>query len=594
MLERISYSDVGRFSWNIWGPRKKDIPLLMVGMGTAAFLDTLFPVLAGRLMDAVTSANTSTHSLIITFCVFIGIDVAYHTVRNNTVFMWNRRVIENLRDVTAQAFAKVQKFSSNWHANNFAGGTVRKITRGMWSFDVFQDNIFFYLYPTLIVMISTVTMLSLRWPLMGLLTFISMVIYIGFSVWAVVVINAPKSKKSADMDTHVGSAIADAITGNSAVKSFGTEYHEERRLGGVLIRWRDAALDSWQTYVLNDLIRRYLSVVMMAVMVGMALYLWRGGQANAGDVIYVFTAYLVLSAYLRNIGEQISNMQKAISEMEDVVWFWKTDIAVQDKPNAVSFKPVRGEIIFDRVTFGYKGQTKPIYQDFSLNIRAGEKIALVGPSGSGKSTFVKLLQRLYDIDSGAIIIDGQNIADVTQSSLRQHLALVPQEPMLFHRALSENIAYGKNGASTDDIIAAAQKAYAHDFIMSLPQGYDTLVGERGIKLSGGERQRVAIARAILTDAKVLILDEATSSLDSISEHYIQKALETLMQGRTVITIAHRLATIKSVDRILVFDHGSIVEQGTHAELIGRTDSHYKRLYAMQALDLVGEDYQNLG
>jgi ATP-binding cassette subfamily B protein len=243
-------------------------------------------------------------------------------------------------------------------------------------------------------------------------------------------------------------------------------------------------------------------------------------------------------------------------------------------------------IVFDHVGFNYTTFSNKIYNDLTVTIAAGEKLALVGPSGSGKSTFVKLLQRLYNINEGRILVDGQDIAQVTLESLRQQISLVPQDPILFHRSLSENIAYGCPGATQDEIIEAAKKAYAHDFIMSLPQGYDTLVGERGVKLSGGERQRVAIARAILADAPILILDEATSSLDSVSEHYIQKALHTLMEGRTTITIAHRLSTIQQADRILVFDQGRIVEQGTHASLLAMPHSHYKKLYEMQVLGLI--------
>lgn len=590
-FEKITYGDVMRFAWHICRPRRRTIPFLLIGMGFAAFIDTLFPVVVGRLIGLIVGETVDPATLLSYFAIFIGLEFLYHTVRNTTIFAWNKWTSQNLQAVTAEAFAKVQKFSSNWHSNNFAGGTVRKITRGMWSYDVFADNIFLFLYPTLIVMISTVILLSLRWPVMGLITAILSCVYIGFSVWAVLKINAPYSRAAAQADTDVGSTIADAITSNSAVKSFGRELDEEKRLDHVLIRWRHIALKSWNIYVTNDLIRRYISVVMMGSMVGMAIWLWRQGEATPGDVVYVFTAFLVLSAYLRNIGEQISNSQKAISEMEDVVWFWKTDISVKDIPFAPDFVPQSGEIIFQDVTFQYAGQSKALYDHFSLRINPGEKIALVGPSGSGKSTFVKLLQRLYDLQGGHIIIDGQNIAQVTQASLRQNISLVPQDPALFHRSLAENIAYGKPGADMTQIIDAAKKAYAHDFIMSMPQGYNTLVGERGVKLSGGERQRIAIARALLTDSRILILDEATSALDSISEHEIQQALKTLMHGRTTVTVAHRLATIKSVDRILVFDQGRIVEQGTHTSLIAKDASHYQRLYRMQALDLVGEDYE---
>jgi ATP-binding cassette subfamily B protein len=258
---------------------------------------------------------------------------------------------------------------------------------------------------------------------------------------------------------------------------------------------------------------------------------------------------------------------------------------VPDRPGAVGFRPGRGRIALQEVTFTYGNQPAPIYEDFSLSIPAGERVALVGPSGSGKSTFVKLLQRLYDVDDGCILIDGQDIAAVTQESLRRAVALVPQDPALFHRSLAENIAYGRPEATRDEIVAAARRAHAHDFIMALPEGYETLVGERGVKLSGGERQRVAIARAFLADAPVLVLDEATSSLDSLTEALIQEAIEDLMEGRTTIVIAHRLSTVRAVDRILVFQDGAIVEQGSHAELLAREEGHFKRLHSLQAQGL---------
>lgn len=331
---------------------------------------------------------------------------------------------------------------------------------------------------------------------------------------------------------------------------------------------------------------------MMTTMIATALYLWSIGKATEGDVVYVITAFIVLSNYLRNIGEQLANLQKAISEMEDVVSFWKQDLHVIDHQDATDLVTSDGEITFKDVSFSYDSNTDPIYNKFSINIKTGEQVALVGHSGSGKSTFVKLVQRLYDIQNGGIFIDGQNISKVTQESLRKAVALVPQEPILFHRSLAENIAYGRPGATKGEIVRAAKQAYAHDFITRLSDGYDTLVGERGVKLSGGERQRVAIARAILSDCPILILDEATSALDSVSEHEIQKALKSLMEGRTTIMIAHRLATIKAVDRILVFDQGCVIEQGTHEELVEKKGGQYRRLFEMQALDLIGTREQS--
>jgi ATP-binding cassette subfamily B protein len=322
-----------------------------------------------------------------------------------------------------------------------------------------------------------------------------------------------------------------------------------------------------------------MMVVLQAGLTGLLVLLWSRHQAQAGDVAFAITAFLMMSGYLRNFGENVRNLQKGLDDTEAVAGYMRTPPQVADRPGAEVFRRGRGEIVFDRVTFRYKGQDEALYDRFTLAIAAGERVALVGPTGSGKSTFVKLIQRLYDLQEGQIRIDGQDVASVTQESLRRAIAVVPQDPALFHRSIAENIAYAKPGASQDEIVAAARKARAHDFIARLPKGYDTLVGERGVKLSGGERQRVAIARAFLADAPILILDEATSSLDVETERDVQIAAEALMAGRTTIVIAHRLSTIRGADRIVVFSHGRIVEEGRHGELVAKKGA-YARLHAV--------------
>jgi ATP-binding cassette subfamily B protein len=262
---------------------------------------------------------------------------------------------------------------------------------------------------------------------------------------------------------------------------------------------------------------------------------------------------------------------------------------VADRVGAKPIRVTAGEIVFDRVTFRYGMQTEPLFRDFSIRIEPGERVGLVGHSGSGKTTFVKLLHRLYDVTGGRIVVDGQDIAHVTQDSLRAQLALVPQEPILFHRSLKENIAYGRPHASQREVEEAARLANAHDFIGRQAKGYATLVGERGVKLSGGERQRVALARAFLANTPVLVLDEATSSLDSESEALIQEAMQRLISGRTAIVIAHRLSTVRMLDRILVFDNGEVVEEGRHDDLVRRTGGIYRRLFERQALGLLARE-----
>jgi len=280
----------------------------------------------------------------------------------------------------------------------------------------------------------------------------------------------------------------------------------------------------------------------------------------------------------------INNLQRSVNDMEELVAIHDEAIGIADAPDARPIDIKGGRIVFDHVTFHYGGHRAPLYDGLSVDIRAGERVGLVGRSGSGKTTFVKLVQRLYDVSGGKILIDGQDIAKATQQSLRSQIAIVQQDPILFHRSLAENIAYGRPGASMAAIEQAARLANAHEFILRLPKGYGTLVGERGVKLSGGERQRVALARAFLADAPVLILDEATSSLDSESEALIQQAMERLMKGRTSIVIAHRLSTVRSLDRILVFDRGEIVEQGPHASLAVRPDGIYRGLFERQATE----------
>ncbi len=318
--------------------------------------------------------------------------------------------------------------------------------------------------------------------------------------------------------------------------------------------------------------------------IGGSLLLWMAGRATPGDVTYVLTSYYIIHAYLRDVGMHINNLQRSVNDMEELVEIHDEPIGITDRADARAILIEGGRIQFENVTFHYGGHRAPLYDGLSVDIRGGERIGLVGRSGSGKTTFVKLVQRLYDVSDGRILIDGQDIAHATQQSLRSQIAIVQQDPILFHRSLAENIAYGAPGASMAAIEQAARLANAHDFILRLPKGYGTLVGERGVKLSGGERQRVALARAFLADAPVLILDEATSSLDSESEALIQEAMERLMKGRTSIVIAHRLSTVRSLDRILVFDRGEIVEQGTHAALIARADGIYRSLFERQATE----------
>ena len=587
MLEKVTYKDIFRFSWSYWKRRKSLGFWALFFFTISTLVDVFFPAYVGALVDSFTGnfAQNKDEALQL-IAIVLSLSAVFFLARWIGFRFYNYYECFSMRDILIDALEKVQRFSTNWHSNNFAGATVRKITRARTSFEMFEDTLVFGFLPAVIILFGISLILVLKLPLLGLFVFLTAVLYCALSIFISVKLLSPKYRISAKADTGVGAILADIITGSPTVKAFGSEVREDGVFYQTAEDWR---LKTTTSYVFTndmDLVRNSLNFIMLVGMLGLIFWYWQQGVASPGDITMVITSFFMINGYLREIGRHVSNLQRAMSDMEDVVFFWKTDIAVKDKPDAGILIRGKGDIIFDDITFAYNNQDDPIYKNFSIHIQPGEKVALVGHSGSGKSTFVKLLQRLHDLQGGHIRIDDQNIAEVTQSSLRQAIALVPQDPILFHRTLADNIAYAKEGAAMKDIVAAAKKAYAHEFILSLPQGYDTLVGERGIKLPGGERQRVAIARAILSDAPILILDEATSSLDSISEHYIQMALTELMKGRTTITIAHRLSTIKDVDRILVFDQGHVVEQGTHAKLLENPESHYKKLYEMQVLGLV--------
>jgi ATP-binding cassette subfamily B protein len=312
------------------------------------------------------------------------------------------------------------------------------------------------------------------------------------------------------------------------------------------------------------------------------------GKANVEAIAYLAFAYTILQSYVRDLVDNIKYILTASYDLHAVIALLDEDPEVALTPILPALDIRRGAIEFDRVRFTYPGKTQPVFDGLTISIRSGERVALVGHSGSGKTTFVRLLQCLYGIQAGAILIDGQNIAQRSRRSLRAAIALVPQDPILFHRTLAENIAYGNPAANSRAIHRAAEQAHIASFIMGLPQKYETLVGERGIKLSGGERQRIAIARAILADRPILILDEATSSLDSENERAIQEALRSLTHGRTSIMIAHRLSTILDADRILVFDNGRIVEEGTHPELIAKPDGIYAGFFKLQSGGFIAE------
>ncbi|MEM1436511.1 MAG: ABC transporter ATP-binding protein [Pseudomonadota bacterium] len=576
---------VTTFVWGYWRRVPLMFSAIVCGVILSVALEVQIPERAAELVSALqrhyeagASLDQAWHAmywLVGTFAAMSLVSQAYLRV-----WMWLASGV--MRNLVFDGFERVQRFSSEWHANNFAGATVRKITRGMNAYDSYADTLLIDLAPAVSILIGFAIAMLLRDPVMGGYFIVTVALFLTLSITLSLRYVAPANQRLNAADTELGANLADAVTCNAVVKTFGSEEREDSRFATTAEQWRTLARKAWTRSMDSGALQSLFILLMLSGLLTIVLLQAERGAAALADLVYVLTTYFIVNGYLRNIGWMVRNLQRSANELEDLVSIRATPPQIADAPAAAVLEPDLGAIRFDNVSFRYPRQAQPVLSQFNLKIAPGEKIALVGESGAGKSTLVKLLQRLHDLDAGQILIDGQDIASVTQASLRSSIALVPQDPVLFHRTLAENIAYGRPSASPAEIEAAARQAHAHAFIASLPEGYETMVGERGVKLSGGERQRVAIARAILAAAPILILDEATSSLDSATELMIQEAIANLTKGRTSVIIAHRLSTVRQCDRILVFERGRVVEQGDHRSLMRIEDGVYRNLFDIQA------------
>lgn len=486
-----------------------------------------------------------------------------------------------MTDLTEQAFEYLQHHSIKFFSNSFVGSLVKKITRLSRSFEVIVDKVYWNLYPLALRIVIVEAIVWKINPVIAMLLIVWTVIFLvsnyAFATWKL-----PYDTKRAAKDTETTGVIADAITNHANIHLFHGFRFEFARVKKVVTELTTLRIFTWNLDNLIESMQHGLMVVVEFGLIAALLWYWQKGQVTIGTFVLLQTYLIQLFIRIWDFGRNIRNIYEALADAKEMVEILHQPHEIVDSPTA---KPLviaaSAPIEFKDVQFSYH-QTRVILKKMHLTIKGGEKIALIGPSGSGKSTIIKLLFRLYEIDSGKILIDGANIQKVTQETLHNAMSLVPQDPILFHRTLMENIRYGRWEASDDEVIEAAKLAHCHEFIMEFPNAYETFVGERGVKLSGGERQRVAIARAILRDAPILVLDEATSSLDSHSEALIQDALKSLMVGKTTIVIAHRLSTIQQMDRIIVLDHGIIIEEGTHATLLKKKGSMYQRLWKIQA------------
>ncbi len=577
-----------RFLFVRWRRHARFAVQVVAAIVVATTADVLQPILSGRLVDQVSTPAGSGGALrgtIVTLGAMTVLGLASLVGRRYAFLGVVSLTLLNMTEIAREAFWRVQRFSTDWHANSFAGSIVRRITRGMWAVDLLNDTLLVLLLPAFLVLALATALLAWRFPGAGALLGVSSAAYVLLSANLTLRYVAPSARLSNRWDSRVSGTLSDAISCSPVVKAFGSEEREDAGLAAVLGRWARRTRRTWIRATNSGNTQGAALLVLRTLVVGDAIRLWAQGRATPGDVAYILTTIFLVQGYLRDVGQHISNVQRSVNEAEELVALHDEPLGVSDRAGAKPLRVTAGAIAFERVRFRYAGAGSVLFDGFDLRIRPGERVGLVGPSGSGKTSFVKLVQRLHDVEAGRILIDGQDIASVAQASLRRQIAIVPQEPILFHRTLAENIAYARPSATAAEIEEAARLAHASVFIERLPRGYATLVGERGVKLSGGERQRVAIARAFLSDARILVLDEATSSLDSSTELLIQEAVSRLMKGRTVLVVAHRLSTVRALDRILVFQHGRVVEDGPHAALLRDGDGIYRRLFDHQALGL---------
>src|SRR5258708_6698380 len=485
------------FVFRHWLGQPVGAAIVAGGLLGATVADLFMPVFSGHLVHPMASAASdpvARHAAWSAFGAIVALGLVSVTLRLIGLYAIVPFTLRIMSDVARDAFVRVQRFSTDWHATSSAGSTVRKVTRGMWALVLLNDTILMALLPSLLVLLGSMILLGLHWPSLGAVIAVGTVIYVSMTVAFSTQYIAPAARISNAWDTRVGGTLADALTCNAVVKSFGAEAREDARLAGVIGRWRTRVRRTWLRYNYTSTAHLAVLLCFRVSVIGGAILLWIAGRATPGDVTYVLTSYYIIHAYLRDVGMHINNLQRSVNDMEELVAIHGEPIGIADAPNAAPIDIQGGRIVFDDVTFLYGGHRAPLYDGLSVDIRAGERVGLVGRSGSGKTTFVKLVQRLYDVSGGKILIDGQDIAEATQHSLRSQIAIVQQDPILFHRSLAENIAYGRPGASIAAIEHAARLSHPAAFILRLPKGYGTLVGDGGVKLSCGERQGGALAR----------------------------------------------------------------------------------------------------
>jgi len=582
-----------------WRVTMQEWPLFTLAfittLGFVFFLSYANPFLVGLIIDRVGESPVAGDEVFTVFGPYIAVLIGANVLgqlssKLQDYSVWKLEIRANYALAT-HAFDTLSNQSMTFHSNRFGGSLVSQTQKFISGYAMLMENLIYAIIPIISSAVFTITMLAQAVPLYVAIVSVLLVVYVivAYLMYKRVL---PLNAAAAHAQNALSGELSDSITNILAVKTYGREAYERTLFDTANREVVTADSRRMRASTFRGFVTSGIIIVIMVFLV----FFVTGGNAwfgiSAGTLVMMFTYTYALTMQFNRINMTFQMVNRGFGDAHDMTLVLDEPTLVADVEDApaLTVVPGGGAIDFEGVTFWYadSNECNQVFRDFTLNIPAGQRVGLVGRSGSGKTTLTTLLLRLSNLQEGCILVDGQDIARVSQVSLRQQIAYVPQEPLLFHRSIRENIAYGRPTATNEQVIEAAVKANALEFIEKLPHGFDTLTGERGVKLSGGQRQRIAIARAILANAPILVLDEATSALDSESEKLIQDALRNLMQGRTSIVVAHRLSTVAALDRIVVLSEGRIVEDGTHAQLVTAA-GEYAQLWTRQTGAFLAND-----
>lgn len=572
------------FIWHFVKRYKFSFLLFFVAPMIMALETTLQPYGVKLIIDTIAKGTPAglaniPEGILLGACIYVGAWVLEMTVFRLQEWRQTHVLPRFEADIRMSVVDHLSAQSYPYFLNHLSGNLSAKVADLPAAIEQIRMNFCWSIWGTMFLVFSGIVFIATISPISALALFLIVVLYVCVSFYIARRIGQT-AKVNAEDKSRLSGGVVDILTNILPVKLFARRGFELGHLREIQVI-EMGSNRKMRVTILQMRIGMDVVITMMLVgVLSTLVYSWTQGYISSGDVALVIMSMLAMINQLWFMSQNLMDFFRHIGVAKQALALVTVPITINDTPDAKQLKVTDGNIVFDNVTFQYHHNTA-LFAGKNVNIQAGSKVGLVGYSGSGKTTFVHLILRFFDVVSGKILIDDQNIAKVTQDSLHENIVMIPQDTTLFHRSLKENIAYGNPNATQAQIIQAAKDAHCHEFIESLPQGYDTLVGDRGVKLSGGQRQRIAIARAMLKPAPILIMDEATSALDSVTEKYIQESLHRVMQNRTTIVVAHRLSTLAEMDRILVFDKGHIIEDGSHDELL-TLNGHYAHMWHMQA------------